>query len=242
MGSLIPARHDSKRSHSLIALLFFSLLACENNSEDRKDSVLRSDNRVLDRVIDASQPNRWDQGQSKAQIGFDDQGLEQRILLYFPGIRDLYVDDAILSSITRIQLRLAATELKVNPENIQLYPLSRPWAPQATWLHYLAGLKTAAWDTPGGDWLSDYDPLAPDLDAIEVADEETPGFWLDFDLTQMVMEMMTNEAPNYGFLLLVRASPLNFLDRLEISTTDDSLTERRPEAQLIFYTKDTLIP
>jgi hypothetical protein len=242
MGSLKTAVRTCSPSNGLKALLFLSLFACSNNSENRKDSVLRSDSRVLDRIIDASQPNRWDSGQSKAQIGFNDQGLEQRLLLYFPGISDLYLDDAIMSSITRIQLRLAATALNVNPENIQLYPMSRPWTPQATWLHYLSGLKKAAWDTPGGDWLSEYDPMAPDLDAIDRSDEEVPGFWLDFDLTQMVTEMMVNEAPNYGFLLLVRSSPLNFVDRLEITTSDDRTANRRPEAQLIFYTKDTFVP
>ena len=63
-------------------------------------------------MIAASDPEAKHPKDATALVGLAPDGQERRLLLYFPGIEQLYSQDVVLSSITSIEIVVTAAEVK----------------------------------------------------------------------------------------------------------------------------------
>lgn len=216
----------------LLPIIAMALAAC-SAKEEIPDRAIRTEAELVDVRISEAAPTAWFNKDELVSIGFDAEGLENRMLLYFPKLHRLWSADVIVSSIAAVEVVLHCNDVQVNPDNIELRALTTPWTQLATWTSPFPQLPGKAWATPGGDL--GHEAVTPSVradDAISVYKE------LTFDITNFVREMILAGRKNYGFAIQVRRSALNAADQLELPTRNFSLDQVRPVSILAFSTKE----
>jgi hypothetical protein len=217
-----------------------ALLAC-GSTQDKSSGgdVIKASGNVIDLRIDESKPDQAFASDADARVGFDEQGFESRMLLYFPKIRELYDENVILSSITEIQLKIHCDEIAVNPGKIKLYSLKRPWSAAASWKSRFVWLEGYEWKTPGGDFDSSEPAITP---SIRKNSQSDSPFELAFDVTDSVVNMVSIGQENFGFIVLVEKSDLNYRNSLYFKTANSGDLSQKPVSVLVFSRKDVISP
>ncbi len=222
----------------LLALLPFVLPACGN--EETAGRAIRSSTDVLDVALSQSAPDRNFRSDATAAVGFDNSGNETRLLLFFPKLRELWDSDTIQSSITQVEILLIATDVPVNPENIELYAMTRSWTPQATWNSPFPLLPQVVWNTAagGGDFDRETAAITPTL--LTPTEASAALIEISFNVTELVRQMIQDKRDNFGFAVVVKESSDNSRNSMEFRTFNTAVEGERPRAILAFTTNDTL--
>ncbi len=193
--------------------------------------AIKMTNESLDIRITESDPTKSIAGDQENTIGFNDDGEESRLLLYFPKINEIYDPNYLKSGITSVVVRLNVQEVLANPESIELYPIASPWSPYASWKSRFGSYQRFAWLGPGGDTIPGFDPTTP---SIRRNAKDPNLFELNFDITDRVPDMMQFTDESYGFLIKLQKSSLNAADRLVLMASNHPNRNALPSAVLDF--------
>jgi hypothetical protein len=222
----------------LFVMLSLSFMACSSVEDDQSDRAIKSTFDVVDIRLSSSAPDQVYNKNSTTAVGFGDDGSENRMLVYFPKVDELYDDDVIVSSITNMELLIHCLDVPAHPDSIKIYPLSKPWTAYSTWNSYFAILPNNEWGTPGGD----YDDTAViSSPAIRTNTDDSSYFELAFNITDFVKSTISEQKPNYGFIILVEKNDLNSEDQMTFYTSNSSKGAARPSAILAFSTQDLVV-
>jgi hypothetical protein len=220
----------------ILVTLFWSCGSSEDN--DTSDRAIRSTFDVIDTRISSTDSQEAFNKDTSSLVGFDPRGGENRMLLYFPKVEELYEDDVIITSITNIELLVHCADVPVHPNSIKIYPLTRPWTAYSNWNSYFALVPGSEWEQPGGDFDSSVAISSP---AIRTNTDDSSVFELSFDITEHITSMVTQNKPNYGYVVLVEKSELNGSDAMTFFTSNSGNGAARPSAILAFSTKDIVV-
>lgn len=231
----------SYRCLSLLAAIIFQAMILPSCSDSKsndtsQDSVIKNSDEVLDIQIYSQKTAPNLSKNSEILVGFDENDRESRMLLFFPKVNELWDPNVVLNSIANIQILVYCDREPINPENIKMYPITKPWTAAATWLSRFALVKDMSWDKPGGDYDSSIDPVSPSIQQPSGASKFKE---LAFDITEPVTKMVANGQPNYGFIILAEKSDLNGENRVQLYSRNSDV---RPNSVLVFTRKDTLAP
>lgn len=227
--------------HGVAALALIMAAAssgCGRN-EKTEERAIRTESKVLDMRVSEAEPDTALTAETDAEVGFDARGQESRMLIHFPGLLRLWDEKVIVSSIAVVELIVNCVDVPVNPENIQLRAVARPWTPFATWNSPLSIVPGHAWARPGGDVDDALPPVTPTLRA---APKSPAAKELAFDITALVKRMILDGRSNHGFLVSVRKSALNASQALSFKTVNAGDEALRPTSILTFNTKDGIQP
>ncbi|MEI8026021.1 MAG: hypothetical protein WCI18_06715 [Pseudomonadota bacterium] len=202
------------------------------------DSVIRRETDVLDvRIFEGNGKESLNK-ESSSLIGFDENGLESRLLIYFPKLLDLWASDVIVSSISIVELILNCTDITVNPENIELLPMTKPWGPYATWTS-IDRLMGDDWANAGGDVDLSTPAITP---SFRLNTSQPTSREIAFDITALVKRMILEGTTNYGFQVRVKKSDLNSKNAMNFSMSNNNDSGVRPSSILTFSQSDTVEP
>ena len=137
----------TKIASSFLCLVISS---CGTEVKDDDARVIATSSDVIDLMLSQAQPDAVFINDRELKIGIDQQNSENRMLLYFPNIEELFDPATVRSSITQVEVRIFATTLKANPENIQLSLVGERFTPMATWNSPIPYLPDSVWQSPGG--------------------------------------------------------------------------------------------
>lgn len=216
--------------------MVITFLSCgpDPTKENKLDTIIQVEGDALDLRISSGAPKKIFNREQLAKIGFSG-AAESRMLLYFPYIEKLYQDDVQLSSVTAVELYLSVAEVPVNPENIELRPLTETWTPYATWSSRAILAPGYGWASAGGSYDLSVNPIIPDIRRHEYSDKLLN---LRFDITNLVLNMVVNGQTNHGFLISVKASELNAVDEIAFMTSNADDDKGHPKSALIFTKRE----
>lgn len=213
-------------------LVFLVLQSCGYHGNE---IAIRTEREILDVQLSQRDPDKRLSNETTAQIGFDQEGFESRLIIYVPKLRELWESKVIFGSIGKINLNIPCLEVPVNPENILLQPVSRDWSPMATWSSFDSLFPNQKWSEEGGDTYESSLAVSP---AIRRYPSEPSLYELSFNITESVKSMIVNNQPNYGYLIRIRQSPLNSEDSVHLVTFNNRNPNVRPTASLTFSTEE----
>jgi hypothetical protein len=201
-------------------------------------SAIKIETDVLDVRIFEGGKNESLNKEKTSLVGFDDSGLESRLLLYFPKLLDLWASEVIISSISIIELVLNCSEIDVNPENIELFPVAAPWGPFATWT-LIDRLSGESWSSPGGDIDLTLPAVTP---SFRLNKTNSSSKEISFDITSLIKRMILEGVSNYGFQIRVKKSDLNSKNAMNFVMSNHSDSSVRPSSILVFSQSTAVEP
>jgi hypothetical protein len=215
-------------SFSTFIMAFLLLVGC--GSTKTTQSAIRRETDVLDvRIFEGGSSSSLSK-ESVSLVGFDDNGQESRLLIYFPKLLDLWSSEVVVSSISIIELVLNCSDIAVNPENIELFPVTQSWGPFATWT-LIDRLSGDRWANAGGD----ADLSAPGITpSFRLSTTHASSKEIAFDITRLIKRMILEGEANYGFQIRVKKSDLNSKNAMNFSMSNHGESGLRPSSILVF--------
>jgi hypothetical protein len=224
------------RVSALSAVLALTACGSTDDNKETGNRAIKRETTLVDARLYEGSPNKTYNDEHSARVGFDAAGKESRMLLYFPKLENLWEKDVIVTSIAVVEVTLNCLDVQVNPENIELVPVSRSWTPFVTW-KTRDTLTGKGWSSAGGDVDASLPAVTPTLrpNSTEEGAKE-----LAFDITNLVQRMVLGGYHNYGFMIRVKRSELNAKDEMWFKTTNSWNSDLRPSAILAFSSTDSV--
>lgn len=207
--------------------------ACAKKKEETIP-VIKSESQVLDLRLSEREPSKVNAGEEMVPVGFDSDGYENKMLVYFPKINELWDETVIVSAIASIEVIVRTTDLLVSPEALELYPVTRAWSPYATWLSPYSMLPESTW-AAGGEFETALGAITP---SVRRHRTDSSVFELCFDVTSIIKESLVNEKKGYGFVIQLSKNSTNFGDYQPLYTFNSSNQDLRPISILGFTKQD----
>jgi hypothetical protein len=218
----------------LIPIGTLAIVSC--GKTETTNSAIKRETDLMDVRLYEGAPSVALNSEVDTRVGFDENGKESRMLLYFPKLQNLWDSKVIISSIAIVELLLNCTDVEVNPENIELVPMAQSWSPFATWsTRDIISGKT--WTAAGGDIDASLPGTTPSL---RINANNSDAKELAFNITTLVQRMILQGYKNYGFMIRVKQSALNSKNEMWFRTSNNADENVRPSSILTFTTADSV--